>query len=523
MRIAIYARKSTESEDRQVQSLEDQIRFLTELAQREKLIVVEIFQESKSAKEPGRRPEYDRLVADIQSGRIEGILTWSIDRLSRNQLEGGQIAYLLSSGKLSVIRTADRIYRPEDSALLMAVETGMATAFIQNLSRNVKRGLQGKFERGWHVAKAPLGYKNDAESLEIAPDPDRFDVVREAWDMLLSGEFTVSEISRVMQERGLTKWQRRGIQPPISRNTFDDVFKNRFYVGEIKMNGMTRQGKHVPMITEDEFAKAQRVLQGLKHRPRKHNLAIRLKGAFTCATCGCAIVGEQKVKTFPRTGRTVTYTYYHCSGRRGCSTQSIREEDLVAAIAKFADSMRVSKRYLEWLSKALGEAIERRFHHDESDQSSNSEVDKLTQRLDGLVALRADGEIGNGEFARIRASIVERISEIEKRTRQSGTRLLEVSAQAQKHLQTLREISMVSAKSHWEDGLIELAKNLRAVLSIGGSDLIQPDLAIQKLAALEPVFSGSQSDKFDAPQGKFPTWYTELEEIVNLIEIEVTQ
>ena len=84
MRIALYARKSTEQEDRQVQSLDDQIRELTKLARRESLTIVETYHESKSAKAPNNRPEFDRLMSAIDEGRIDGILTWSINRLSRN-------------------------------------------------------------------------------------------------------------------------------------------------------------------------------------------------------------------------------------------------------------------------------------------------------------------------------------------------------------------------------------------------------------------------------------------------------
>src|SRR4051812_32468227 len=100
MHIAIYARKSTESEDRQIQSLTDQLTALQALAQRESLRIDEVYEESRSAKAPYSRPEFQRLIKNIEAGRIRGVFTWSINRLSRNPVDGGIIAYLLQTGKL---------------------------------------------------------------------------------------------------------------------------------------------------------------------------------------------------------------------------------------------------------------------------------------------------------------------------------------------------------------------------------------------------------------------------------------
>ncbi|HCH34908.1 TPA: hypothetical protein DEW05_05300 [Candidatus Saccharibacteria bacterium] len=139
---AIYARKSTEGEDRQVQSINAQLFELKKIANNEGLNVVEIFEESKSAKLPFQRPKFAKMLEMIEQGKIRGILVWQINRISRNPAESGMVQQLLQDGKLKRIRTHDRSYEPEDNALLLSVEASISNQFIMDLRKNVKRGIR---------------------------------------------------------------------------------------------------------------------------------------------------------------------------------------------------------------------------------------------------------------------------------------------------------------------------------------------------------------------------------------------
>src|SRR3990167_2964909 len=101
----LYARKSTESEERQVLSIDSQIKEMLELAAQENINVVEIRRESHSAKSTGERPVFNELLGDIRSGRFNGILTWAPDRLSRNAGDLGAIVDLMDQKHLLEIRT----------------------------------------------------------------------------------------------------------------------------------------------------------------------------------------------------------------------------------------------------------------------------------------------------------------------------------------------------------------------------------------------------------------------------------
>ena len=142
----LYARKSTDIEDKQVRSIDDQLAVLRALAKTEELNIVEEFIEKQSAKRPGR-PVFSEMLLRIEKGEAQGIICWKLDRLARNPIDGGQISWFLQKGTIQHIQTHDKSYFPTDNTLLMSIEFGMANQFILDLSANTKRGLHEKVRR----------------------------------------------------------------------------------------------------------------------------------------------------------------------------------------------------------------------------------------------------------------------------------------------------------------------------------------------------------------------------------------
>src|SRR3990167_7498136 len=99
----LYARKSTDTEDKQVLSIEAQLVELRAYAVTENLEITEEFIEKQSAKMPGR-PIFNELLERIETGEASGILAWHPDRLARNSVDGGKIVYLLDCGQLLALK-----------------------------------------------------------------------------------------------------------------------------------------------------------------------------------------------------------------------------------------------------------------------------------------------------------------------------------------------------------------------------------------------------------------------------------
>src|SRR3989338_71185 len=200
IRYFLYARKSSESEDRQVQSIDDQTNRLKELADRLELNIKEILSESKSAKKPNNRPVFDKMLERIENGEADGILCWQINRLSRNPVDSGKLSWLLQQSTIKAIQTIDRLYLPDDNVLLFSMESGVANQYIIDLSKNTKRGLQSRLERGLPNGVVPQGYLNDKENKTVINDPGRFNLVRKMWDLMLTGNYTPPKVLNIANE-----------------------------------------------------------------------------------------------------------------------------------------------------------------------------------------------------------------------------------------------------------------------------------------------------------------------------------
>lgn len=145
LRYCLYARKSTESDERQAMSIDSQIKEMQAMAARERLKVTSMKMESFSAKQSGCRPVFNQLLHDIRNGEYDGILTWAPDRLSRNAGDLGSLVDLMDMNKLRQIRTYSQSFSntPNEKFLLMIL---CSQAKLENDNRgiNVKRGIRAK-------------------------------------------------------------------------------------------------------------------------------------------------------------------------------------------------------------------------------------------------------------------------------------------------------------------------------------------------------------------------------------------
>ena len=388
----LYARKSSESEDRQVQSIDDQVNRLKKFASDFNLDIKKTYTEAKSAKKPNNRPLFDEVIQRSESGEADGILCWQINRLSRNPIDSGKLSWLLQKGVLKSIQTIDRQYLPDDNVLLFNVESGMANQFIIDLRKNTKRGVEGKLQRGWLPSRAPLGYLNDKSEKVITQDAERFSIVRKMWDLMLTGSYTPPKILEIANnEWGLktVKYKREGGKE-LSLSGIYRMFTNLFYAGILEWDGKQYEGKHEPMITLEEFDRAQMILgrEG-KQRPKKHEFAFT--GAIRCKECGCLYTAETKRKLIKKTGTIKEFTYYHCTRktRRVICTQRkvIPIEVLELQIEKEIEKYTILPEFLQWaldgLSKKNDTEIEDRtkiyeMRHRAVAQAQN-ELDELTK------------------------------------------------------------------------------------------------------------------------------------------------
>ncbi|MEW6410922.1 MAG: recombinase family protein [Candidatus Zixiibacteriota bacterium] len=394
--VTIYARKSTESEDKQVMSIESQVKELKAHAKRMNWIVDRVLTESKSAKAPGR-PVFNQLYEYMEQNKLNELLCWKLDRLARNPVDGGALIWAMEENKLTHIHTPQRsFFNSGNDKFWLQLEFGMAKKYIDDLSDNVKRGLKAKLEKGWYPTQAPLGYKNKLEDHTIIPDPKRFNIIRKMWDLILTGGYTVPQVLDIGNNKfGLrSRMYRSGGGNPISRSTIYYIFSNPFYYGMFEYHGKLYTGNHKPMVTKKEFDKVQSIIHApITTRPKQYTF--QYTGLMRCGECGASVTAEHKTNRFGS-----KYVYYHCTKRKTtCSQKYIQEEQLNDQFESFMNLITYDQFLLEFMLK-ISES-----QQDPQEEDNKMEIASLKKRIahnekntSELLTIKLRGLLNDADF-----------------------------------------------------------------------------------------------------------------------------
>lgn len=472
----LYARKSSESDDRQIQSIDDQVNRLKKMAANLNLDIKKIYTEAKSAKKPNNRPVFDEMMQGLENGEANGILCWEINRLSRNPIDSGKIGWLLQQGIIKSIQTIDRQYLPDDNVLLYSLESGMANQYIINLKKVVKRGLLSKLEKGWMNGIAPLGYLNDKENHIIIQDPERFNIIRKMWDLMLTGNYTPPKILNIANKKWgfRTRRFKRCGGNPLSRSAIYKIFTSLFYAGVIENMGLQYEGKHERMITLEEYDRVQ-ILLGRKGKPRPKHHEFAFTGSIRCGVCGCLYTAETKKKILRTTGEVKEYTYYHCTRKttkiKCDQRQNILVDDLEVSIEKEIEKYTILPEFLHWALEGLREKndteIENRTKIYEMQHKSLIQAQK---ELDELTKMRYRQLIDDETFLKEKNTLQGKIAELKENLRQTETRAdkwLELTERAFNFVTYARK-AFLMAKGK---GGLELKKEI--LLGLGQTPIIK--------------------------------------------------
>ena len=346
VKYCLYARKSTESEERQVLSIDSQISEMLKLAEREGLEIVSMKRESHSAKETGQRPIFNEIVEEIKAKKFNGILTWAPDRISRNAGDLGKVIDLMDANILQDIRTYGQRFTnsPNDKFMLMIL---CSQAKLENDNRgiNVKRGLRTRVEMGLWPGMAPLGYLNQKlmdRKCQLAIDPARAPVIKKIFEKVAYEQWSGRKVYNWL--RFELNFHTRGNRPLTLSGVYK-ILDNPIYYGPFefpKKSGNWYQGKHTPIVDQELFEKAQAHLK--RDQIVRETKEFSFTRLFTCGYCGSGISAEEKWKQL-KAGGSNRYIYYSCSRAkdRNCKNKYIREEDLITELLKILDQVNLNE------------------------------------------------------------------------------------------------------------------------------------------------------------------------------------
>ncbi len=348
----IYARKSTDVEDKQVLSIEAQLVELRSYAKNENLIIADELIEKQSAKMPGRKIFSDML-RRIETGEASGIIAWHPDRLARNSIDGGQIVYLLDQTHLNSLKFPTFWFEnTSQGKFMLSIAFGQSKYYVDNLSENTKRGLRQKVRQGEFPGNAPVGYINDIRTKTIVVDKRRAPFVVEAFELYARGDQKLQNIADFLATKGITT--SGGLT--LKKDQIKYMLTNPFYYGHFRYCGEIYEGKHTPIVAKKLFDAVQAVAKKRGHRQKGTTAPQVFCGLLRCATCGLSITAEKKIK-HQKNGNTHEYIYYRCTRKHKsivCKEPPITEPELTAQLSDILQDFALPERWAQQLETMLG-------------------------------------------------------------------------------------------------------------------------------------------------------------------------
>ena len=405
----LYARKSTEDEERQIMSIEAQLTELQEFAKRENIVIAKTFIESKSAKKPGREVFNEMMLEVEKSKESVGLLAWHPDRLARNSIDGGQIIYSIDTEKISSLKFPTFWFEPTPQGLFMLqVAFGQSKYYSDNLSENVKRGIRQKLRRGEWPTRAPFGYINDPKIRNIQPDPVKGKILTKIFEEFSSGNFTFESLSERLSFWGIVG----STGKPLKKSPVYRILSNKAYLGIIEHNGEAYQGNFLPLVDTKTFEAVQKVLKS-KSRPRKHKEghSFPFCGLLTCGECRAAITAQHAH------GHGGTYRYYRCTKRLGpCSQKYLQEKDVATQIKEQLQTVAISDTcYRDGLAEIAEWEKELKNNRGSFSENIDRKILETDEKLGKLVDSYLDNLIDKDIYLKKKEGLIKQKTELHQK------------------------------------------------------------------------------------------------------------
>lgn len=355
LKYGLYARKSTESDERQTLSIDSQISEMKQIAVKENLLIAKTYREKHSAKLSRSRPEFIELLGDIEKESVNSIIVWSPDRLSRNAGDLGDLVDLMDLGKLFEIRTYNQTFsnNPNHKFLLMIL---CSQAKLENDNRaiNIKRGVRNKYSLGWLPGPAPIGYANLKIGSEatIILDKKKAPYIKQIFEKVGIENMRVKDLRTWIDKNTPLRSDKGNF---LSKSLVYRILRSHFYYGKLPYKEELFEGKQPHIIEKELFDKVQANLKPLKKTDWNHRSQISIAKFITCGGCGDTLIEWHKKRKL-KSGECRLHVYFRCLKFKqpDCIQPSIGYFDLVKQLVGLLEGLDVSKiNFLTYIQKEI--------------------------------------------------------------------------------------------------------------------------------------------------------------------------
>jgi site-specific DNA recombinase len=401
-----YVRVSTARQGEEGVSLQQQKEANERCAARCGVKIIEMFEEQETAAKRGR-PIFSKMLRLLKAGKASGVIIHKIDRSARNLRDWADLGELIDGGIEVYFANESLDLRSRGGRLAADIQAVVASDFIRNLREETKKGFYGRLKQGLLPMPAPLGYLNVGKGELKIIDPTKAPLVRKAFELYATAEFSLDQLVKEMHRRGLRS--RKGRK--VGRNSMSLLLNRPYYVGEIeiKKTGERFLGGHEPIVAPALFERVQEILVGkYPKRLKVHDFTFRR--LFSCASCNYSLIGETHKG----------YIYYRCH-TKGCPRAQAKETDIDDALEEmFLPLQFMDEEKQDWREqlKEMGHDFENSKR--QMEDTLRADLQKVKIQSERLLEAYLDGVLEKEIFEQKKIALAIKCREIEKQLSNPG-------------------------------------------------------------------------------------------------------
>ena len=324
----LYPRVSTEDQSRFGHSLDEQEDRLKKLCEFKGYKIYKVYREEGVSAKNTNRPKFKEMIQDMKDGKINKIIVYKLDRLTRSIKDLETICTLLEEYNCDLESVAEEINTGNaNGKFFIRMLTILAQLEIERTSERTKFGLVGAAKKGHISGKPALGYKKKDKSKKLEINDLEADVVKRIFNMYLEGSSVCFICEKFNEENVLNRhW---------ATTTIDKILSNKIYIGNVEYGKRDKKNVQLfenvvpPIIDKTTFECVQkRKDKNLKNFKRKRTYIFMQK--ILCPKCHKIMGGESSTS-----GTGDKHIYYKCN----CCKKRISEKKIEKELMKFLNDM----------------------------------------------------------------------------------------------------------------------------------------------------------------------------------------
>jgi site-specific DNA recombinase len=449
-RCAVYTRKSTEEGlEQEFNSLDAQREaceaFITSQKSEGWTCLPETYADGGFSGGTMERPGLQRLIADIEAGKVDCVVTYKVDRLSRSLLDFARMMEVFERKRISFVSVTQQFNTASSMGrLILNVLLSFAQFEREIIAERTRDKMSAARRKGkWVGGNVLLGYNVHPKGGRLVVNEEEAARVREIFRIYLKEESLLDTV-RELRRRGWTaklQASRNGVPRggrPFDKSSLLYLLKSRTVIGQVEYGGEVYPGEHPAIVDEAIWERAQECFRrngrGARNEGRRSPEAL-LRGVLACRSCGRAMSPH-----FTVNGGNKRYRYYVCgtASKQGwdrCPTKSLPAEEIerfvAAQVREVASDPRLRAKVIERAEEQgkarRTELLEARAAAVRQIKEGVAKVRELASRL---------GSAGSGDV-----DSAGELAEVHRRTREAEIRL----ATIRKELEGLGKLDLVES------------------------------------------------------------------------------